>query len=160
MMNHREVTTARILTTGNRLKKKEFRNIDTLVYELLENAKEQIHLVSYVITDGAMWLVDLIEKNLQKGRSVKFIVNELDPSKRITERLYNMRVKYRDFDLVEFSKKYSGEIIHAKAIVIDRRKAIIGSMNFTWGGMVGNHEIGVLIEGPDVEDLAYVLDLI
>ncbi|WP_175059677.1 phosphatidylserine/phosphatidylglycerophosphate/cardiolipin synthase family protein [Thermococcus sp. 2319x1] len=159
-MSHREVTTARILTTGNRLKRKEFRNIDTLVYELLENAIEQIHLVSYVITDGAMWLVDLIEKNLQKGRSVKFIVNELDPSKRITERLYNMRVKYPDFNLVEFSKKYPGETIHAKAIVVDRRKAIIGSMNFTWGGMVGNHEIGVLIEGPDVEDLAYVFDLI
>ena len=159
-MNYRVVTTARILTTGSRLKRKEFRNIDTLVYELLENAMEQIHLVSYVITDGAMWLVDLIEKNLQKGRSVKFIVNELDPSKRITERLHSMSVKYRDFDLVEFSKRYLGETIHAKAIVVDRRRAIIGSMNFTWGGMVGNHEIGVLLEGPDVEDLAYMLDLI
>ena len=159
-MSNRGVTTARILTTGNHLKRKEFRNIDTMVYELLENATKQIHLVSYVITDGAMWLVDLIEKNLQKARSVKFIVNELDHSKRITERLHNMRVKYRDFELVEFSKKYPGEIIHAKAVVVDRRKAIIGSMNFTWGGMVGNHEIGVLIEGPDVEDLAYVLDLI
>ncbi|KUJ99954.1 MAG: hypothetical protein PWP49_130 [Thermococcaceae archaeon] len=159
-MDTQKITTARILTIGNRLKKKEFRNIDTVVYELLENAMEQIHLVSYVITDGAMWLVDLIEKNLQKGRSVKFIVNELDPSKRITDRLYSMSLKYRDFDLVEFSKRYPGETIHAKAIVVDRRKAIIGSMNFTWGGMVGNHEIGVLIEGPDVEDLAYVLDLI
>lgn len=159
-MSHPEVTTARILTIGNRLKRKEFRNIDTLVYELLENAMERIHLVSYVITDGAMWLVDLIEKNLQKGRSVKFIVNELDPSKRITERLYSMRVKYRDFELVEFSKKYPGETIHAKAIIVDRRKAIVGSMNFTWGGMVGNHEIGVLIEGPDIEYLAYVLDMI
>lgn len=159
-MSYQKITIAQILTTGDRLKTKEFRNIDALVYELLENAREQIHLVSYVITDGASWLVDLVEKNLQKGRSIKLIVNELDPSKGITDRLYSMHSKYRDFVLVEFSKKYPGETIHAKAIVVDRRRAIIGSMNFTWGGMVGNHEIGVLIEGPDVEDLAYVLDMI
>jgi len=159
-MNSQKSTTAIILTTGNRLKIKEFRNIDTVSHDLLENAREQIHLVSYVITDGASWLVDLIEKNLQKGRSVKFIVNELDPSKEIANRLYSMRAQYENFTLVEFSKKYPGETIHAKAIVVDRRKAIIGSMNFTWGGMVGNHEIAVLIEGPDVEDLVYVLDMI
>ncbi|WP_056934147.1 phospholipase D family protein [Thermococcus barophilus] len=152
--------TATILTTGTHLKKRNFRNIYTVIYELLDGARDQIHLVTYVITDNAMWLVDLLEKNLRRGRSVKFIVNELNPSLKITKRLYRLDKKYDNFTLIEFQKKYPGETIHAKLIVVDRKKAVIGSMNFTWGGMVGNHEVGVLVEGPDIEDLAYTLDMI
>ncbi len=150
----------KILTTGNHLKSRNFRNIETVIQELFDNAHEQIHLVAYVITDNAMWLADLIEKSLRRGRFVKLIINKLDPSLKITQKLLQLKKQYENFILIEFSRKYPGETIHAKAVVIDRRKAVIGSMNFTWGGMVGNHEIGVLIEGPEVEDLAYALDML
>ncbi|AFL95282.1 hypothetical protein CL1_1079 [Thermococcus cleftensis] len=150
----------KILTTGNHLKSRNFRNIETVIQELFDDAHEQIHLVTYVITDNTMWLIDMIEKSLRRGRFVKLIVNELNPSLKVTQKLFQLKKHYENFILVEFSKKYPGETIHAKTIVVDRRKAVIGSMNFTWGGMVGNHEIGVLIEGPEIEDLAYALDML
>lgn len=51
-----------------------------------------------------------------------------------------------------------GSQFHAKAVVIDRKRALIGSANFTWGGMAINHEIGVLLKGKYAWDIASLID--
>jgi len=48
--------------------------------------------------------------------------------------------------------------LHAKIIVADRKKAIVGSANLSWGGMYSNYEIGLLIEGEAAWKLAEIVD--
>jgi cardiolipin synthase len=52
------------------------------------------------------------------------------------------------------------DYLHAKALIIDRKKAIIGSANLSWGGMFSNHEIAVLLEGKEMWSLASLLELL
>lgn len=46
---------------------------------------------------------------------------------------------------------------HAKVLVVDRRRAYVGSANLTAAGLGRNVEIGVEVTGPQVEDLARLL---
>jgi phosphatidylserine/phosphatidylglycerophosphate/cardiolipin synthase-like enzyme len=48
--------------------------------------------------------------------------------------------------------------LHAKVLVVDRKKAIVGSANFSWGGMYSNYEVGLLIEGEPAWKLAEIID--
>ncbi len=47
-----------------------------------------------------------------------------------------------------------------KVLVTDRRKAVIGSANMTWKGMVENNELGLLIEGETPEKLALLIETV
>lgn len=46
---------------------------------------------------------------------------------------------------------------HAKVLVVDRRRAYVGSANMTAAGLGRNIEIGVEVEGPQVGELARLL---
>jgi phosphatidylserine/phosphatidylglycerophosphate/cardiolipin synthase-like enzyme len=50
--------------------------------------------------------------------------------------------------------------VHGKVIVVDRKKAVIGSANFTWSGMYGNYEIGVMVYDRQDWKLAKVIDIL
>ena len=54
--------------------------------------------------------------------------------------------------------KANGRQLHAKVIVVDRKGAVIGSANFSWGGMVANYEVGVLIDGYEAWKMAKLID--
>jgi len=47
---------------------------------------------------------------------------------------------------------------HAKLLVADRRRAYIGSANFTAAGFGRNVEVGVRVEGAQVDEVARLLD--
>jgi len=49
-------------------------------------------------------------------------------------------------------------LMHAKVIIADRIKALVGSANFSSGGMKTNMELGFLVEGPVVERLCTVVE--
>jgi phosphatidylserine/phosphatidylglycerophosphate/cardiolipin synthase-like enzyme len=44
-------------------------------------------------------------------------------------------------------------IVHGKVLVADRRMALVGSANFTEGGLLRNVEIGVRLEGRVAEEI-------
>lgn len=48
--------------------------------------------------------------------------------------------------------------VHAKVVVVDEKRAYIGSANFTQTGLDSNFELGVLVEGPLVDDVTTVFD--
>jgi len=43
-----------------------------------------------------------------------------------------------------------GASLHAKLLVVDARRALVGSANLTRRALTANLEAGVLIEGPDL----------
>ncbi len=55
-------------------------------------------------------------------------------------------------------KIFQNQMLHAKVIVADRKKAVLGSANFSWGGMSAHYEIGVLLEGKDAWTLSKLVD--
>lgn len=49
-------------------------------------------------------------------------------------------------------------VMHAKVIVADRQRALVGSANFTWSGFSNNLELGLRIEGTAAESLCQVIE--
>ena len=48
--------------------------------------------------------------------------------------------------------------VHAKVIVVDDSRAYVGSANFTQTGLDSNFELGVLVDGPLVDDIVTLFD--
>lgn len=53
---------------------------------------------------------------------------------------------------------FQKQMLHAKVVVVDRKKAVLGSANFSWGGMAAHYEIGVLLEGDEAWTLSKLVD--
>lgn len=53
---------------------------------------------------------------------------------------------------------FQKQILHAKVVVVDRKKAILGSANFSWGGMAAHYEIGIFLEGDEAWTLSKLVD--
>ena len=71
---------------------------------------------------------------VKRGVQVRALVN----SKMLRDNLVKVGIKARTLN----SKK----ILHAKAILIDGKTAIVGSHNFTQGGMALNHEVSIVCD--------------
>lgn len=49
-------------------------------------------------------------------------------------------------------------LFHAKTIVVDRRRALIGSANFTAGGFRNNVELGIELDGPISQEIVQLIE--
>lgn len=53
------------------------------------------------------------------------------------------------------------KILHAKVIVVDEyrdtAKAIVGSANFSWGGLANHYEVGMYVEGIEAKALGQMI---
>ncbi|GAB6862880.1 phospholipase D family protein [Haloplanus litoreus] len=74
----------------------------------------------------------------------------------------NMSASARDlFEVRDLYEKGPGgqeEAIHAKAVIVDESRCYLGSANLIQTALTSNFELGVLLEGPAVEDVVKVFD--
>lgn len=68
-----------------------------------------------------------------------------------------MSGKYPHFFLYDFSSEGWSDL-HAKVIVADRSKAVVGSSNLSRRGMLTNYELAVLVEGNAAVTVAKAVD--
>ena len=68
--------------------------------------------------------------------------------------------KGMDTGLVDFRGEDDNDHLHAKVVVADRLRAIVGSANLTAHGLLLAHELAVLLEGPAADDIAARIDLL
>jgi len=61
-------------------------------------------------------------------------------------------------DLYEKGPAGQEEAIHAKAVIVDESRCYLGSANLIRTALTTNFELGVLLEGPAVEDVVQVFD--
>ena len=147
-----------ILATGPELVREGLRAIESVMQEIILGASKEIQIVGYVFTPQASQILALVRQAAEKGISVTFVVNNLDSqNEKVKLELLQLRKSYPRVRVVDFHDK-EGRQLHAKVVVADRRSAVIGSANFSWGGMVANYEIGVLIVGDAAWKLAQVID--
>ena len=147
-----------ILATGPELLKEGVRGIEPVIEELIASARSEIYIVAYLLTRQAARILDLAEKAAERGVRVTIVINRLEAQdESIRSRLNFLRGSSPRITVYNFSDP-AGRQLHAKVVIADRRRAVIGSANLSWGGMVTNYEIGIMLEGDAVWKLAALID--
>jgi len=151
------LSSIKILATGSDFLKEGVRGTGPVVEELMENIENELHILAYVISKHAEKFLGLIEKALESGIKTTLVINNLkQQDDYVQDKLLKWKSKFRYFNLVDFNRKE--KTLHAKVVVVDRDKAVLGSANFSWGGMSGNYEIGILLEGREAWTLSKLVD--
>ena len=135
-------------------------SIETAIERLFREASEEVALTAYAVTTGADLLLDWMTEALDRGVRVSMVVNRLeDQASGIGRQLRVLAVRYPHFRLYNFAPENDFDL-HAKVIVVDRRMALVGSSNLSRRGLLNNHELAMLVEGPVATDVAKALDLL
>lgn len=114
------------------------------ILQTMQAARQSIHLVMYGFTDTDL-LAPLLKQHTQ-GRSVKIILEghpykAADENKKIIHLL-----KQHDMDWREGVPPY--RLVHEKALVIDGKKALVMTFNFTRGTFKNQRNFGLIIDDP------------
>lgn len=122
---------------------------------LIQTATTELLLAGYAIRDQTFIHV-LCDKGL-RGIAVTVVSDRTeDDARRLLEAWPADAAPLRAFRGIEAASGHS--LMHAKAIVADRDRALVGSANFTTGGFRNNIEVGVEVRGPVATDLAKLFD--
>jgi cardiolipin synthase len=86
------------------------------------------------------------------------VINRLEEQPAdVVVRLRTLIRKYPHFRLHDFKvEKWSD--LHAKVIIMDRQKAVVGSSNLSRRGLLTNYELALLVEGTAATSVASVVD--
>src|SRR6266705_129772 len=127
-----------IIATGPELVRAGARAIEPVIEELMLGAKREIHLVAYVFTVQADRFLTLLGQTAERGVRLTVVVNHLErQDRRVREGLLSLARSFDHAKVASFTG--NGAQLHAKAVVADRERAVVGSANFSWGGMATNY---------------------
>ncbi len=133
-------------------------SIESAIENLLENAQHEILLTVYSI-GKADRVFDLLESALARGIRVQMVVNRLsEQHDSIRFRLNTWQQTYGHFYLYPFEPGDERGELHAKVLVVDRKRALVGSSNLSYNGLILNHEMAVLVEGEDASVVGATID--
>lgn len=134
-------------------------SVDTALEELISSARNELLVLAYSITDGASDLLQLIRSRLADGVRVTIVVDNLaDQFHHTMAQLRRMKDDYPSHCHVYGFSGSDDAHLHAKVIIADRERAMVGSANLSWHGLVTNHELCVMIDGQAVRELAQATD--
>lgn len=137
------------------------RSIGNSLVDLIDSAKQEVIIVAYRLTSAVPELTRSLESALSRGCLIRLVLDASGESVALEDNYLNRLLNdFETFSLWEF-RDISGPVncaLHAKMVLVDRARAIVGSANFSRNGMVANHEIAVQLEGPEVGSLAAACD--
>lgn len=147
-----------ILATGPEFLKEGIRGTAPVIEEMIKNSEKEIQIMAYVISLHASKFLDLLDDALKREVKITIILNKIgEQDEKIKTKIKKMKKQYKKLNVVDFTDSEGGDL-HAKVIVVDRKKAVIGSANFSWHGMSHNYEIGVHLEGNSAWKLGKIID--
>jgi phosphatidylserine/phosphatidylglycerophosphate/cardiolipin synthase-like enzyme len=125
------------------------RSIETGIHELFAEARRRVVISAYSISSGAFdlpvtWIADAAARNV----CVLLVVNrceELHPS--VLPPIRSIAENTGNVELWDYSDPDDKKDLHAKAVIVDDRRGLIGSSNLSGNGLLRNHELAVMIEG-------------
>lgn len=134
-------------------------SVATALEELIRGARDEILLTAYSLGSGGGGLVDILREKVEAGVGTRVVVNRIgsQPSA-MREGWIRLAERYRHFDLRTFDAPTDAEDLHAKLLVVDRRRALVGSANISYRGLVSNHELGVIVGQSEAEQIARCID--
>lgn len=149
-----------IIVTGPELIKSGVRGIEPVLEEMINSARSEIQVMAYLLTPSSMHILELLERAAGKGVRIVLLVNDVKSQNAlIVSRLKSLSAKFPHVKVMNFIDPKKRQL-HAKVIIADRKRAIVGSANLSWGGMYSNFEIGIFVEGEPAWQLAAIVDLL
>ena len=179
-----------MLATGSEFIKHGMMSVETAIGKLLDDDAEEIHMLVYSFGDPDLLeplkllagqgkkiviVVSNVENIKENHEQVYEILEEINREKQVTisdfkdfwhcykcdSRLHGADEKDKHIrETGHKMKDYPTGYLHAKTIVKNRNEMIVGSSNFTKGGLQNYYELGVYIKGIECSDMAEMIDSI
>jgi phosphatidylserine/phosphatidylglycerophosphate/cardiolipin synthase-like enzyme len=136
--------------------------IERRLANLIAEAERELVLAVYVMSRGPARVWSALEKAIDGGISCTLVADRLDSQDpEMRKRLQALRDRHRPtFRVLDFVGETDRDHLHAKIVVADRRRALIGSANLTAHGLLLGHELAVCIDGPAAEEIAARIDML
>jgi phosphatidylserine/phosphatidylglycerophosphate/cardiolipin synthase-like enzyme len=136
--------------------------IEGRLIELIESARRELALVIYSMTSGPARVWNALERAVDGGVRCTLVVDRLNTQdEQMYERFRRLRNRHvAAFDVFDFIGEDDNDHLHAKIVVSDRHRALVGSANLTAHGLLLAHELAVLVEGPAAEEIATRIELL
>ena len=149
----------KIAVTGTAWMRGGIGSVQSAIEELLSAADEEILIAIYEITEGANEFLDKLRICLARGVRVTFIINRyFDKPLYVRKKLETLNNIFPYLEIRSFEPETKSDDLHAKLLVVDRSRALVGSANLTWNGLIGNHELAVVVYGKDASKIAELFD--
>lgn len=117
---------------------------------LIDDAEESVYVECYLITNDQ--IVDAFIRARNRGIDVRVI---LDPSIDTNKEVFLTLIE-RGVEVKWSSQSFTR--MHAKMVIIDRKKVFIGSSNLTHHGFNKNRETNVIISGCDLSQFITIFE--
>lgn len=137
----------KVVVTGTEWMGSGVGSIETVMSNLFTKAKNEIYISAYSIGTASDLIFDWMEKALSKGIKIQMIINRFQEQPiGIRNKLKILLSNYPHLYLYQF-RSTDGTDLHAKVIVTDHKKALVGSSNLSKRGLISNFEMGLYVEG-------------
>ncbi|MEM0143196.1 MAG: phospholipase D family protein [Candidatus Parvarchaeum sp.] len=119
----------------------------SIISQLIREAEKNIIMTVYLLNDRKV-LAD-VNAAVKRGVLIEVFIYLPDDT---------MQNRHLYIELETLAKKYQNlkihavrnKILHAKILVSDYSKTVVGSANFTFSGTIKNYELGILIEDKNI----------
>lgn len=125
-----------------------FDEVRPLVLAAIDAARTRLDLELFVLTD--IGIVHAVERAVARGVAVRVL---LDPSQRPSD-LATAELLARSVPVRLYASH--GELLHAKAMIVDGHEVVFGSANWSGGGFSRNHEIDLDIRDSPIVAAAFL----
>lgn len=148
----------RILVTGIGWSGSGFESIGSVLEQMVAQSKNEILIGAYSIGTVNEGFFNQFERALERGVRLVMLVNRYNEQPEYA-RGHIDRLRFAHLNVEIYSVECpEGEDFHAKLVVVDRNKAIIGSANLSWRGLACNYELGAYVEGSMADEAARALE--
>ena len=136
----------KILATGDKWVGKGIRAFSETTKELIDRTDNILSMTIFALSDEQ--IIEKIRLALERGVSVEIYLNYsgMSISEEYLEKLNELENKYSNLNVF----RVENNVLHSKVIISDMKRAIVGSANTTFAGMVTNYELGVEIHIPAI----------
>lgn len=146
-----------LVATGSNLVGRGIRSIQSVMEEMLLEAEDEIIIAAYTISGNLRDFFQLLWKAAARGVRILMIINHIESQPRdVRKILDDLSSEFPHVRIYDFTDETCS--LHMKVVAVDRKKALIGSANLTWKGMVENLELGIVVEGELAETVSRVLE--
>ena len=119
---------------------------------LIDGASESIELAHFYASNGAgsrlEGVIQALVRAADRGVRVRFLADAgfYDTYPATLDRLGASGIEVRLYDL----RSRTGGVLHQKTMIVDGRRAYVGSANFDWRALEHIQELGVVVDSADV----------
>lgn len=151
-------TQTQVVVTGLAWMGSGIGSIESAMERIFREAEHEILITSYAISSAADLMLDWFEAALARGVLIRIVINRINEQPAdVISRLESLHQIYPHFYLYGFTDDQEYDL-HAKAIVADRKMALVGSSNLSRRGLLNNHELALFVEGKPAEQVASAID--